>query len=117
MWDTVIIVFAIINAFFLPLDIAHKEMMAGIPALVKLDESTVYIFFFDIILGFNTSYTNVATGEEVFGYKFIARHYIIHGTFLIDILSTFQLDKMAENMGVEKKGTLSVLGLLGFLKI
>ena len=85
----IIIIFAIINAFCLPLDIAHKELMERYPALVKLDESTVYIFFFDIILGFNTSYTNVASGEEVFGYKFIAKHYLIEGTFIIDILSTF----------------------------
>ena len=76
IWDLIIIIFAIFNSFYLPLDIAHKEEMKKIPTLVRLDESTVYIFFLDMVLGFNTSYFNTQTGEEVFGYKFVAKHYI-----------------------------------------
>ena len=85
----IIIIFAIINAFYLPLDIAHKELMQNIQSLVKLDSATVYIFFLDMVLGFNTSYINAQTGEEVFGYKFVAKHYMVQGTFIIDLLSTF----------------------------
>ena len=36
-WDSVIIVFAIINSFFLPLSIAHKEVTMQVPSLVQLD--------------------------------------------------------------------------------
>jgi hypothetical protein len=42
-----------------------------------------------MILGFLTSYTNTQTGEEVWGYKFVARHYVFEGTFILDLLSTF----------------------------
>ena len=70
-----------------------------------------------MILGFNTSYTDSGTGEEVFGYIFIARHYVFKGTFVIDLLSTFQLDSLAEGFGVTSNGVLNILGLLGFLKI
>lgn len=32
-----------------------------------------YVFAADVILGFNTSYINVQTGDQVYGYKFIAK--------------------------------------------
>ena len=91
--------------------------MEEVPILVSLDSVTVYIFLFDMILGFLTSYTNTQTGEEVWGYKFVARHYVFEGTFILDLLSTFQLDKMVEDWGVTNVSIINFLGLLGFLKI
>ena len=54
-----------------------------------MDLFTMFIFLVDIILGFSTSYINVQSGEEIFGYSFIAREYMFNGTFIIDLLSTF----------------------------
>lgn len=84
-----IIVFAVFNSYLLPLSIAWKEFTESIPILVILDDINVYIFLLDLIFGFNTTYINVATGEEVWGRRFIATNYIFYGTFLIDLLSTF----------------------------
>ena len=52
----------------------------------------MYVFIVDMVLGFCTSYVNVQSGEEVFGYLFIAKNYILNGTFILDLFSTFQLD-------------------------
>ena len=70
-----------------------------------------------MILGFNTTYTNVASGEEVFGHRFIATHYVFHDTFFIDLLSTFKLDKIGLSFGITNENFLNYLSLLGFLKI
>jgi len=88
-WDFLIILAAILNSIILPFDIAFTEDMEGYPFIEVLDNIMQYIFVADVILGFNTSYINVQTGDQVYGYKFIAKEYILRGSFLIDILSTF----------------------------
>ena len=80
------------NSIILPFDIAFPNDVARFPVFGILDNITTYIFIMDVILGFITSYINVQTGDEVFGYKFICKEYVFRGTFAIDILSTFQLD-------------------------
>jgi len=94
IWDIIIIIFAIINAVILPLDIAFTDQIHEIPFLLILDEITIYVFLLDVIIGFNTSYINVQSGEEINGYRFIAYNYIWRSTFYLDIFSTFPLDKV-----------------------
>jgi hypothetical protein len=60
MWDVVIIIFAIVNAVTLPLDIAFNTWMSQYEAFVYLDTLTMVLFFVDIVFGFMTSYVNVA---------------------------------------------------------
>lgn len=89
VWDMLIIIFALLNSYFLPLSIAFREFTDSIEVLVILDDINVYVFLLDLMLGFNTTYINVATGEEVWGRRFIATNYVFYGTFIIDLLSTF----------------------------
>lgn len=115
MWDVIIIIFAIQNAITLPLEIAFHNELKDIKLLSVLEWLTMVIFFLDIIVGFNTSYINVASGDEIYGQKMIAVNYIWNGTFIIDILSTFPLDKIFGN--VVDNNTLNILKIFGFLKI
>lgn len=68
--------------------------MSGVLAIDILDNCTTLLFFLDMIIGFFTSYINVSSGDEIFGMRMIARNYICKGTFLIDILSTFDLSSL-----------------------
>jgi hypothetical protein len=81
----------------------------------------MYIFLLDVIIGFNTSYINVQSGEEINGYRFIAYNYVWRSTFFLDIISTFPLNDVATNVfGVveaDHKQLIEILKLLGFLKI
>ena len=52
----------------------------------------MFLFVGDIIIGFLTSYINVSSGDDITNMKMIAMNYIFHGTFLLDIFSTFPLD-------------------------
>ena len=77
------------------------------------------IFIMDVILGFITSYINVQTGDEVYGYKFISKEYVFRGTFVIDILSTFQLDIIYSYLwgNSADPGLLPYLKILGMIKM
>lgn len=78
----------------------------------------MYVFIVDMVLGFFTSYINVQSGEEVFGYSFIAWNYVTNGTFILDLLSTFQLDNVyGYFFGTDNDTLIQILKLLGFLKI
>jgi|TARA_B110001450_G_C17546974_1_gene450979 hypothetical protein len=84
-----IIIAAILNSVILPLDIAFPEEIEAISFISVMDSCMVYIFAIDVILGFNTSFILIQTGDQVYGYKFIAKQYILKGSFFIDFLSTF----------------------------
>ena len=62
-WDFLIIIAAILNSIILPFDIAFPEDIAEFGFIEVLDNMMVYIFAADVILGFNTSYINVQTGD------------------------------------------------------
>lgn len=114
-WDVLIIIFAIQNAITLPLEIAFAEKLNGGTVLAVLEWLTMFVFFMDILVGFNTSYINVASGDEIYGHKMIAYNYVFKGTFMIDILSTFPLDKIFGNIVSET--ALIILKILGMLKM
>ena len=77
----------------------------------------MWVFFADVIIGFNTSYINVQSGEEINGYRFIAYNYVWRSTFYLDILSTFPLNDVAVFIGITNKEVIGTAKLLGFLKI
>ena len=74
------------------------------------------LFIIDIIICFFTSYINVASGGEIYVMKMIAYNYICAGTFMIDILSTFPLDKWVAASGASYSVT-SFFKIFGFLKM
>lgn len=110
-----IILFAIQNSIVLPLTIAFKEELSDLQIIGVLSNLTTVLFFMDIVIGFFTSYINVSSGDEIFGMRMIARNYVCKGTFLIDILSTFDLDDLVRGIGNESLTFL--MSLFGFLKM
>ena len=134
-WDVIIIFFAVINGVTLPLEIAFDDNFKREDDPNRLDDPqvltfdiiniiTTVIFVLDIITGFMTSYVLVSTGDEIFGLKHIAIHYICEGAFIIDILSTFPMDTIFEqimggkaNMTDNQLTIRTFLTILGILKI
>lgn len=98
-WDIIIIVCAVVNAIFLPLEIAFNEMIEKLTWYEILDNIMTCIFATDILVGFFTSYVNISSGDEIFSMSMIANNYIFKGSFVIDMLSTIPLDLIAEELG------------------
>ena len=82
---------AIWNALWTPLTIAFEQaqVIGEGTAFFCIDLFVDTIFVADIVLGFLTSYVDVANGDEIFAPKKIASHYVFMGSFLIDFMSTF----------------------------
>lgn len=99
-WDVIIIFFALIIACSLPFELAFGDDLKEIQGVLDLlDNVLTAVFAMDIIAGFLTSFINVSSGDEIFGPGMIARNYIFNDTFLLDIVSTFPLDKIAGWLG------------------
>lgn len=82
----------------------------------NLDNVLTVVFTMDIIAGFLTSFINVSSGDEIFGPGMIAKNYIFNDTFLLDIVSTFPLDKIAGAFNAPDNW-INILRILGLLKM
>lgn len=103
-FEYLVMILAIWNAVWTPLTISfdHAAAMAENPPFTFIDMFVDTIFTIDIIVGFLSSYTDVANGDEIFNPKMIAMHYIFQGSFLVDFLSTFPFTPIGESAGLKK---------------
>lgn len=106
-WDTFIIIVAIYNCLTLSFTIAVDPPFANHPAYITFDWLLILCYLLDIIVNFYTTYLD-KEGEEIFSYKMIAKHYMLGGRFVIDVLSTIPFDYL---------GGPKLLSLFGLLKI
>ena len=90
-FEYLVMILAIWNALWTPLTIAfdHAASMAEGMPFTAIDYFVDSIFTIDIIVGFCSSYVDVANGDEIFAPKKIAWHYLVKGTFVVDFMSTF----------------------------
>jgi cyclic nucleotide gated channel alpha 3 len=70
-------------------------------------------FIVDIAINFRTTYTNTKTGLEVWNPKKIAKHYVLGGKFIIDLLSSIPFDTVP----IESISFLNVIGMLKIVRI
>ena len=91
VWEKIIIVLAIYNAFMIPFQLFFKEYglesfsgntVAFIDAVIDL------IFIIDIIINFRTTFLDTNLSEEVTDSYKIASQYVSSGAFFIDFISS-----------------------------
>lgn len=102
-FEYLVMILAIWNALWTPLTIAfdHAAEMSENPPFTFIDMFVDTIFTIDIIVGFLSSYVDVANGDEIFAPKMIAMHYIFKGSFLVDFVSTFPFTPIGESAGLQ----------------
>jgi Ion transport protein len=89
MWDSLIILFAIWNCYYVPFEIAFEP--DEIPGIIIFNSVIDLFFYIDIAICFRTSYINFQ-GIEITDTKQLAFDYILRGTFIFDILSVFPFE-------------------------
>lgn len=57
-------------------------------------------FAVDIIVNFRTMFVHHQTGDMVTGAREIARNYVLHGRFFVDIIATVPLEFIGEVEGL-----------------
>jgi len=96
MWDLLIILILIIQAFITPLRVAF-ESYENI-ALTGLLNIFDILFLIDSILTFFTSYGEPVTNQEITDLKKIAVNYL-KNWFIVDIVSIFPFEYLLESVG------------------
>lgn len=103
-FEYLVMILAIWNAVWTPLTIAFDgaaEMDEGI-GFTLINGFVDFVFVCDIVIGFLSSYVDVANGDEIFAPKKIAYHYMVKGSFVVDFMSTFPFTEIGEAAGLKK---------------
>lgn len=122
-FEYLVMTLAIWNALWTPLTIAfeYASEMSGHLPFTAIDYIVDSIFTIDIILGFLSSYVDVANGDEIFAPKMIALHYVFQGSFLVDFMSTFPFTQLGEAAGLKQPSTFflfaDIMSLLKALRL
>ncbi|CAI2370830.1 unnamed protein product [Moneuplotes crassus] len=89
-WDLMIIFFTIWNVFLIPYQIAYQT--EGHIIIVIIDRIVDFSFVMDIFINFRTMYFSSNQNQLVKSSKKIAKRYIYHGRFVIDLIASFPFD-------------------------
>ena len=103
-FEYLVMILAIWNAVWTPLTIGFDRaaVIDEKIAFTCINLFVDFIFVCDIIIGFLSSYVDVANGDEIFAPKMIALHYMLKGSFLVDFMSTFPFTEIGELAGMKK---------------
>jgi hypothetical protein len=94
-WDLFIIVLAIYNCFFLPLELSLlPDITRYYPWIESMNIVIDFFFFVDIIACFRTTEFNSTNGMEIHDTKQLAIMYI-KGRFFLDLMSSVPFEKIA----------------------
>ena len=115
-WDLFVMALAIWNCFSIPFFIAFKPDIAGSNVMMAVDITIDFLFVVDIVINFRTSFMHPRTGEEIMDPKKIARHYLVGGRFMLDLLASIPFDLIATLAGAEDT-SLNAFGLLKLIRI
>ena len=113
-WDLFIIILVIYNCISIPLEIAFP-VTGEDSSIVILGYLIDIAFASDIVFNFLTTFTNKKTGKEEDKLKVIARNYVFHWRFWVDLFSTIPFELMY-NLFFESQLNFN-FGLFNLLKL
>jgi hypothetical protein len=90
-WDLFIIVLVLYNCISIPLEIAFTATSEK-TGIIVTGALIDFAFAVDIVLNFLTTYINSKTGKEIIQVKLIAKNYVYHWRFWVDLLSTIPFE-------------------------
>ena len=103
-WDLFVLVLALYNSVMTPFQFSFDFVMNKVEQkqspFFEIELTIDFIYIFDILVNFLTSFIDDFTGDEIFGPKLIAKYYLA-GDFVIDFLSTFWFVEFSILCGVE----------------
>lgn len=112
--DIVIMILAIFNCFAIPFDVAFQPDFMDSWWILVLNSVIDFVFLFDLIINFRTSFIHGKTGKEIIEPREIALTYL-KGRFWIDLMATIPFDTFAEL--IIGKGSSTFLSIFSLLKL
>ena len=116
IWDILIILFALWNCIYIPIDVAFKPDK-GVGMIIS-DSIIDILFAVDVVVNFMTTYINPKTGVVVNNLTRIVKNYVFRGRFFIDLLASIPFDKLISNEpGLDGEVDDDYSTILGLLKM
>lgn len=117
-WDIAILLFAIFNSLFIPLQLCFEEFRVDLEdnmLYYVIDQMGNVFFIMDIIFQMNTSYYN-QEGEEIIDKKKIRIHYVT-GMFFVDLLSSIPIGDIFPGSALEVINILKIIRIKRLTRI
>lgn len=112
-WSFVTSMLAVFTVFCIPFLVAFTQGIGQTNVVVSLEILIDLVYMFDIVISFRTSFINRHTGDEIFEPRDIAKHYLISGKLLVDILAAFPFDHVVYSFNSDS----SAWRYLAFLRV
>ena len=108
IFDLIIILFAVWNAFTVPYEAAYGAISN---IFFEVCDRIIDVFFFiDIVVNFRTIYRDSKTDEWVYSFKKIALRYVLHGRFWVDLVASLPVELLELILG--ENDNLKFIGLV-----
>ena len=117
-WDILIMMYAMYNAFMIPIEVAYSGTFFSAKtknALTYFGYAVDFCFLIDIVISFRTSYLDPNKGVEVKDPRLIATRYLKSGLFFLDVVSTVPIDNIIKYFLSSR--SVKQLSLLGLIKL
>ena len=115
-WDLFVIILAVYNSIFLPLEIAFRPSFLKHQNLVNINHVIDAIFGIDIIISYRTTYVNPQTGDEQLNSSKIALNYFF-GRFWLDLFSSIPFETVILLIPYVDSETASRMVVISCLKL
>jgi hypothetical protein len=116
IWELFVIILAIYNAFFIPVEIAFTPPELKEAFWTFVNTLVDCVFLADIFVQFRTTHYDIDTGDECYDAKVIARKYL-SSRFTIDLLSTLPIDNIAKIFSDTNNPALQLFSLLKLVRV
>lgn len=113
-WDLAIIFFSLLNAIFVPYELAFQQQSRFI---IVIDPIMDACFIIDIFVNFRSIYFDSRTNEPVKDAKQIAINYVFKGRFFVDLLASFPVDLLILMFKGVDPTTLKLLAMLKLTRL
>lgn len=118
-WQNMVIIFAMYNSITIPIAIfydVHGPSIISSDTIALVDALVDFIFLFDIIITFRTTYLDTNVGKEETDTHKIALSYL-KGSFWVDFASSVPFGVFVPESQPGVKSLFNLLGLLKLLRI
>jgi hypothetical protein len=94
-WDLFIIILALYNAVFIPIELSFAPLRFSGTTYTIVDATVDFFFLLDIVMTFRTTFIDFEAGKEITDPMDIAKEYLT-GKFAIDLISTLPFSSMVQ---------------------
>ena len=93
-WDLFIMALVTYNCFYIPVAVVFRPEAVYYWYIILINSFVNVVFAMDVLISFRFTYIEGKTGDEIADSRRIAKHYVVSGAILVDILAALPIEMM-----------------------